>query len=113
MNTGHNSKQTTCFCRDTGGKGALPAQHTTFSTLDNWGHKTPTQSKRKRTGKKRYPSLISLMVSVDVKHHVYLLTYLSLKLFNTEKKRGERGETKRGEKKEREKRQRRREGKRQ
>ena len=23
-----------------------------------------------------YPSLISLMVSVDVKHHVYLLTYL-------------------------------------
>ena len=24
-----------------------------FNTLDNWGHKTPTQSKRKRTGKKR------------------------------------------------------------
>ena len=23
-----------------------------FNTLDNWGHKTPTQSKRKRTGKK-------------------------------------------------------------
>ena len=32
----------------------LPAQHTTFNTLDNWGHKTPTQSKRKRTGKKRH-----------------------------------------------------------
>ena len=31
----------------------LPAQHTGFNTLDNWGHKTPTQSKRKRTGKKR------------------------------------------------------------
>ena len=30
----------------------LPAQHTGFNTLDNWGHKTPTQSKRKRTGKK-------------------------------------------------------------
>ena len=26
---------------------------TSFNTLDNWGHKTPTQSKRKRTGKKR------------------------------------------------------------
>ena len=36
-----------------GGKGTLPAQHTTLNTLDNWGHKTPTQSKRKRTGKKR------------------------------------------------------------
>ena len=23
------------------------------ATLDNWGHKAPTQSKRKRTGKKR------------------------------------------------------------
>ena len=31
----------------------LPAQHTTFNTLDNWGHKPPTYSKRKRTGKKR------------------------------------------------------------
>ena len=27
--------------------------NTGFNTLDNWGHKTPTQSKRKRTGKKR------------------------------------------------------------
>ena len=36
-----------------GGKGTLPAQRTGFNTLDNWGHKTPTQSKRKRTGKKR------------------------------------------------------------
>ena len=49
MNTGRNSKQTTCLCRDTGGMGA---RTTTFNTLDNWGHKTPTQSKRKRTGKK-------------------------------------------------------------
>ena len=30
----------------------LPAQRTGFNTLDNWGHKIPTQSKRKRTGKK-------------------------------------------------------------
>ena len=52
MNTGHNSKQTTCLCTDTKGKGTLPAQHTTFNTLDNWGHKNPTQSKRKRTRKK-------------------------------------------------------------
>ena len=28
-------------------------QRTGFNTLDNWGHKTPTQSKKKRTGKKR------------------------------------------------------------
>ena len=31
----------------------LPAQRTGFNTLDNWGHKPPTQSKRKSTGKKR------------------------------------------------------------
>ena len=31
----------------------LPAQRTGFNTLDNWGHKTPTQSKSKRTRKKR------------------------------------------------------------
>ena len=36
-------KQTTCLCRDTGGKGTLPAQHTTFNTLDNLGHKPPNQ----------------------------------------------------------------------
>ena len=47
MNTGHNSKQTTCLCRDTGGKGMLPAQHTTFNTLDNWGHKPPPNQKGK------------------------------------------------------------------
>ena len=28
------------------------AQRTSFNTLVNWGRKTPTQSKRKRTGKK-------------------------------------------------------------
>ena len=53
MNTGRSSKQTTCLCRDTGGKGTLRAQRTGFNTLDNWGHKTPTQSKRKRNGKER------------------------------------------------------------
>ena len=31
----------------------LPAQCTGFNTLDNCGHKKKTQSKRKRTGKKR------------------------------------------------------------
>ena len=55
MNTGRNSKQTTCLCRDTGGKGTLLAQRTSFNTLDNWGHKIPTQSKRKKKikGKKK------------------------------------------------------------
>ena len=46
-------QQTNCLCRDTGGKGTLPARITGFNTLDNWGHKTPTQSKWKRTRKKR------------------------------------------------------------
>ena len=35
------------------GKEDVLAQCASFNTLDNWGHKTPTQSKRKRTGKKR------------------------------------------------------------
>ena len=34
---------TTCYCRDTGGKRTLWPS-TRFNTLDNWGHKTPTQS---------------------------------------------------------------------
>ena len=47
-------KQTSCLCRDTGGKGTLLAQCTSFNTLDNWGRKIPSQSKRERTaGKKR------------------------------------------------------------
>ena len=48
MNTGRNSKQTTCLCTDTGGKGTLPAQRTGFNTLDNWGHTIPTQSKKEK-----------------------------------------------------------------
>ena len=48
MNTGRNSEQPA-----TGGRGTLSAQRTGFNTLDNWGHKAPTQSKRKRTRKKR------------------------------------------------------------
>ena len=33
--------------------GTLPAQHTTFNTLDNWGHKTPTQIKKEKDRKER------------------------------------------------------------
>jgi len=44
---------TTCYCRDTGEKRMWWAQHTSFNALDNWGHKTPTQSKRKRTAGKK------------------------------------------------------------
>ena len=44
---------TTCYCRDTGGKGTLQAQRTNFNTLDNWGHKNPTQSKKRRDRKAR------------------------------------------------------------
>ena len=31
----------------------LPAQHTSFNTLDKWGHKTPTQSKRIKDRKEK------------------------------------------------------------
>ena len=51
MNTGHNSKQP-ASAGTMGEKGRCRAS-ARFNTLDNWGHKTPTQSKRKRTGKKR------------------------------------------------------------
>ena len=30
----------------------LQAQRTSFNTLDNWGHKTPTQSKKKKDDRK-------------------------------------------------------------
>ena len=49
MNTGHNSKHPA----SAGTLGEKGCCRTGFNTLDNWGHKTPTQSKRKRTGKKR------------------------------------------------------------
>ena len=32
--------------------GTLLAQHTSFNTLDNWGHKTPTQSKKRKDYRK-------------------------------------------------------------
>ena len=52
MNTGRNSKQTHCLCRDTGGKGKLLGQRTSFNTLDNWGHKTPIQPKKRKDDRK-------------------------------------------------------------
>ena len=54
MNTGRNSKQTTCLCRETGGKGTLPAQHTTFNTLDNWAIKPQPNQKGKGPERKGY-----------------------------------------------------------
>ena len=36
-----------------GGKGTLLAQRTSFNTLENWGHKTPTQSKRIKDRKEK------------------------------------------------------------
>ena len=47
MNTGRNSKQTTCLCRDTGGKGTLRAQRTGFNILDNWAIQLPSNQKGK------------------------------------------------------------------
>ena len=36
------------------GKEDALAQHTSFNTLNNWGHKTPTQSKSKRNQKEKF-----------------------------------------------------------
>ena len=46
-------KQTTCLCRDIGGKGTLPAQHTTFNTLDNWAIKKPHPIKKEKDRKEK------------------------------------------------------------
>ena len=64
MNTGRNSKQTTCLCRDTGGKGTLPAQHTTFNTLDNWGHKPSPNQKGKGPERKGYRVMARNMYTI-------------------------------------------------
>ena len=37
-----------------GGKGTLPAQHTTFNTLDNWAIKPPPNQKGKGPERKGY-----------------------------------------------------------
>ena len=64
MNTGRNNKQTTCLCRDTGGKGTLPAQHTTFNTLDNWAIKTPPNQKGKGPERKGYRVMARNMYTI-------------------------------------------------
>ena len=64
MNTGRNSKQTTCLCRDTGGKGTLPAQHTTFNTLDNWAIKPPPNQKGKGPERKGYRVMARNMYTI-------------------------------------------------
>ena len=76
MNTGRNSKQTTCLCRDTGGKGTLPAQRTGFSTLDNWGHKTPTQSKKEKGQERKVKESCIQYTQL----HIYIYTILKKKM---------------------------------
>jgi len=78
MNTGRNSKQTTCLCRDTGGKGTLPAQHTTFNTLDNWGHKTPPNQKGKGPERKGYRVMARNMYTI---HSVTRILTIFAELF--------------------------------
>ena len=57
-------KQTTCLCRDTGGKGTLPAQHTTFNTLDNWAIKTPSNQIGKAPERKGYRVMARNMYTI-------------------------------------------------
>ena len=74
MNTGRNSKQTTCLCRDTGRKGTLLAQHTSFNTLDNWGRKTPSQSKKRKGDRKE-----KVKGSWPWTHTMHSVTYITKK----------------------------------
>ncbi len=67
-------KQTTCLCRDTGGKGTLPAQHTTFNTLDNWAIKTPPNQKGKGPERKGYRVMAWNMYTIhSVTYYTYIL----------------------------------------
>ena len=68
------------------------AHRTSFNTLDNWGHKTPTKSKKdkgqerkvivqelceSRGGRPGLSVLMSLLVSVDVKIYCTVLRHWS------------------------------------
>ena len=64
MNTAATVKQTTCLCRDTGGKGMLPAQHTAFNTLDNWAIKPPPNQKGKGPERKGYRVMARNMYTI-------------------------------------------------
>ena len=64
MNTGHIANKTTRLCRDTGGKGTLPAQHTTFNTLDNWAITPPPNQKGKRPERKGYRVMARNMYTI-------------------------------------------------
>ena len=44
--------KTTCFCRDTGAKRTLRAQRASVKTSDNYGHRTPSQSKKRKDDRK-------------------------------------------------------------
>ena len=66
--------------RDTGVKGTLLAQRSSFNTLDNWGHKTPTLSKRKSTGKKRLKGH-GLEHVYNTLGYIYIYQYLTLVLW--------------------------------
>ena len=52
MNTGRNSKQP-ASAGTLGEKERWLAQHTSFNTLDNWDHKTPTQSKKEKVQERK------------------------------------------------------------
>ena len=76
LNTGCNSKQSTCLCRDTGGKGTLPAQHTTFNTLDNWAIPPPPPPHPIKKEKDRKEKVIGSWPGTCIQYtrlHIYLL----------------------------------------
>ena len=57
------------------GKEDMLAQRTSFNTLDNWGHKTPTQSKRKRNRKTMVKCSWPEIHTIHSVTSIYIYTY--------------------------------------
>ena len=74
MNTGGNSKQKPACAGALREKDAA-AQRTGLNTLDNWGHKTPTQSKRikdrKETIKGSWPGTCIQYTRLHIQSLIY------------------------------------------
>jgi len=76
MNTGPNRKQP-ASAGTLGEKEHWLAQHTSFNTLDNWGHKTPTQWKKRKDKKEMVKG------SWPGTHTIFnTLSYISIIIFN-------------------------------
>jgi len=53
----------------------LPAQHTTFNTLDNWAIKLPPNQKGKGPERKGYRVMARNMYTINTLGYIYLFIY--------------------------------------